>query len=311
MEKLNKCLACQHENFTSIQKTQAMMHPSGASFNFDQCNQCGLVFLNPRVPVEELSEYYSEWYLPYRGDAAWGKYGMLVAGDQKKVDQKRIETVTKYVTLNSDSTVLDIGCGKPDFLKLLSEKYPCRAIGIDFSDSGWAMSKSLYANIELHVGEIESVKEFPAPDLITMWHYLEHDYDPGATLQALKTRSHANTHLVVEVPNFDSKTRKDYGVHWAGYHTPRHTALWTPETMKTLMENNGWKVVRSYPYGTLDPYTLKWMSEMEKRGIDWSKSMESEFWGYVRGKMAYLPVTMLEKQRSLGFMTCVAVPAAN
>jgi len=308
MEKLTKCLGCQHEEFTSIQQTKAMMHASEENFNFDQCSNCGLVFLNPRIPSEELETYYSDWYLPYRGDSAWGKYGMLVASDQKKRDQKRVKTVTKFVQLNPESIVLDIGCGKPDFLKSLQEKHPCRAIGIDFSDSGWALYKSLYQDIELCIGEIETVKQFPAPDLITMWHYLEHDYDPGATLRELKIRSHSNTHLVIEVPNFDSKTRRDYGPHWAGYHTPRHTALYTPDTMKILLENNGWKVVSSYPYGTLDSFTLKWMSEMEKTGIDWSKSMEPKFWGYVRGKMAYFPFNLVERQKSLGFMTCVAVP---
>jgi len=313
MEHLTSCLACGGAEFSSIQKTKAMMHPSDADFNFDQCKDCGLVFLNPRVTQEALSDYYSDWYLPYRGDAAWGKYGMLVATDQKKVDKKRVKTVRRYANINKDSVVLDLGCGKPDFLKLLRTEYGCRCIGIDFSDSGWAMRKSLYSGLELHVGEIGAVQDLPAPDVVTMWHYLEHDYDPGATLRALRTHCDSDTKIIIEVPNFDSKTRRDFGAHWAGYHTPRHTALYTPETMKTLLENNGWSVVASYPHGTLDPYTLKWMSRMEQQGIDWSKDMEEEFWGYVRGMVGYGVSGKMGQLRSLagggqvseGFMTMV------
>lgn len=311
MEILNACLACGGQQFTSVQQTKAMMHPSEENFNFDQCKDCGLVFLNPRVPQEQLGDYYSDWYLPYRGDAAWGKYGMLVATDLKKIDKKRVATIKKYTDINKASVVLDIGCGKPDFLKLLHEAYGCRCIGIDFSDSGWAMRESLYKGLELKVGEIEDIKDLPAPDIVTMWHYLEHDYDPCATLRVLREKCQPDARLIVEVPNHDSATRRNFGKHWAGYHTPRHTALYTPETMQVLFEKNGWSVAASYPYGTLDPFTLKWMSQMERQGIDWSKNMEEEFWGYVRGKAGYGISGMTEKWRSLGFMTMIGTIATE
>ena len=32
MEQLKECLACQHQAFTSVQKTKAMMHPSNPVF---------------------------------------------------------------------------------------------------------------------------------------------------------------------------------------------------------------------------------------------------------------------------------------
>jgi hypothetical protein len=35
-------------------------------FNFDQCAECKLVFLNPRVSLDVLQNYYTSHYLPYR-----------------------------------------------------------------------------------------------------------------------------------------------------------------------------------------------------------------------------------------------------
>jgi hypothetical protein len=155
------------------------------------------------------------------------------------------------------------------------------------------------------------VKDLPAdlrPDIITMWHYLEHDYDPVETLKRLKSIAHSQTTLIIEVPNYDSESRKKFGEHWAGFHTPRHTFLFTPETISLALRQSGWKVKNINTFGTLDPYVLYWMSKMEQKEIDWSKSMDSEFFDYVMGMIKFLPKRIRGSKRSLGIMTSVASP---
>ncbi|MFK8008887.1 MAG: class I SAM-dependent methyltransferase [Saprospiraceae bacterium] len=308
MEQLTNCISCQSTQFLSIQKTEAMMHPSKKIFNFDQCQNCELVFLNPRVPEKDLGQYYTDYYLPYRGDQAWGKYEKFVASSQKNIDKKRVATVKKYVDNISKSTVLDVGCGKPTFLKMLFDQYKCRAIGTDFSNFGWKNSMAKYQNLELLEGDIHELANLPKADVITMWHYLEHDYNPSKTLQKLLSISKSTTRLIVEVPNFNSSSQKKYGKHWAGFHTPRHTALYTPHTMTQLMQRNGWKVETAFSYGSLDPYILDWMSRKEAENLDWSKSMESEFVKFVIGMVGYFPKSIFQKKKSLGFMTVIALP---
>lgn len=308
MEQLNSCLSCESNQLLSIQKTKAMMHTSKEIFNFDQCQNCGLVFLNPRVPENDLGKFYTDYYLPYRGEEAWGKFANFVSSSQKSVDKKRVSIVKKFTKNISEVTVLDVGCGKPTFLKTLSEQYQCRAIGTDFSNLGWKNNLAEYQNLELLEGDIHELENIPKADIITMWHYLEHDYQPAKTLQRLLSISKPNTRLIVEVPNFDSSTRKKYGNNWAGFHTPRHTALYTPETMTQLMHRNGWKVQTSFSYGSLNPYILEWMSRKEEEVIDWSKSMESEFVNFVIGMIRYFPQSVFQKKKSLGFMTVVASP---
>ena len=75
--------------------------------------------------------------------------------------------------------------------------------------------------------------------------------------------------------------------------------------MKRLLESSGWSVIDQYTYGTLDPYTLDWMSRMEQKSIDWTDSMESHFVSYVLGKMMR-PRYFFDKYSSLGFMTTIA-----
>ena len=84
-------------------------HTAKETFNFDQCSDCQLVFLNPRVPPKELDNYYTDYYLPYRGAKAWGKYESLVANSQAQTDAKRVELVQKYRRLSAKDLVLDVG----------------------------------------------------------------------------------------------------------------------------------------------------------------------------------------------------------
>jgi hypothetical protein len=43
----------------------------------------------------------------------------------------------------------------------------------------------------------------------------------------------------------------------------RHISLFSPNNIELLLQR-GWKVSEINTYGTMDPYLLYWMSEMEK-----------------------------------------------
>ncbi len=287
------------------------MHNSKESFNFDQCENCQLVFLNPRVQLSKLKDYYTSHYLPYRGSEAWGKYKHFVKDSQQKLDLKRVERVKEWHKTTSDALLLDIGCGKPSFLKACKTELKCDTLGVDFSDEGWKNATEDYGELNLQVAEI---KDFPSdlqPDVITMWHYLEHDYTPLENLKSLKSISKPSTTLIIEIPNFDSTSRKEFGADWAGWHTPRHTSLFSPSNVELLLNNAGWEVSKILTYGTMDPYPLYWMSKMEQKGMAWDKNMEDEFWAFTRGMIGFLPKKWNQKNRSLGIMTVIATPIAE
>lgn len=309
MEYLTACLACNSTNFEAFEQTVAMMHQNlPAKYNFDRCNACGLVFLNPRVDETELGQFYTASYLPYRVEEAWGKYASFVKQDQRKIDKARVQRLIKHSNLCNQSMILDIGCGKPTFLASLRNSIQANLIGLDFSDEGWKNDRDSYHDIDLRTGEIADLANEKPMDIITMWHYLEHDYQPQQHLKQLLNYSHAHTRLIVEVPNFNSYTRNKFGKHWSGYHTPRHTALYSPKNIELMLKNSGWQVDEILTYGTLNPYTLHWMSRMEQKGINWSASMEPRFIGYVIGMVLNAPFYLFQKYFSMGFMTIIARP---
>lgn len=308
-DTISKCLSCGADQLNPLISSSAQMHNTNEKFNFVQCQSCNLVMLNPRVKETELHQYYTDYYLPFRGPSAWGKYAHLVTRNLNKTDEKRVKISKRAAGLRSYSRVLDVGCGKPSYLNLLHEKTGAYCKGIDFTDEGWKKEPDKYASLDLEVAEFHEFKSEQPFDLITMWHYLEHDYHPLETLKQMKQVSHENTRMLIEVPNYNSWTRKVQKSHWEGYHTPRHTAIYEPKTIAKLLENSGWKAESIKPYGTLDPYPLYWMGQQEKKGIDWSKSMESKFVGFVAGMIWTSPIFMLKKWIPAGIMTIVAKPA--
>lgn len=282
------------------------MHPSKECFNFDQCANCKLVFLNPRLKVEDLMHYYNTWYLPYRGASAWGKYASLVNRSQLKLDERRVNAVQQHHTINKNTLIVDVGCGKPTFLKQCLKQLNCKVLGLDFSNEGWKDEIENFANINLQTGRISDLAKDIEANVITMWHYLEHDYEPLQSLQELRKRAKKSTTLIIEVPNFQSESRVQFGKYWAGWHTPRHLSLFSPSNIKLLLKQSGWKTKVLYTYGTLHPYLLYWMSKMEQKDIAWNKNMETEFINFISGMIAFLPKKWKEKERALGVMMIVA-----
>lgn len=308
MIKAKYCPICQSKQITTYLTAQAQMHPKKEIFNFDRCANCDFVFLNPKVPLSQLKSYYTDYYLPYRGAEAWGKFEKLVEKSFQKLDQRKLNLIQQQQDITPTSLVLDVGCGKPSFLKMCYEQLKCFTYGIDFSDNGWKQEEGTYQALNLQVGEISDLPKNLAPDLITMWHYLEHDYYPAEHLHYLKSISKSNTKLIIEVPNFDSHSRKKFNEHWAGWHTPRHTSLFSPKNLELLLNQNGWKVENIFTYGTMDPYLLYWMSKMEKKGIAWNKNMDAEMPNFIAGMLRYLPKKLVQKSMSLGIMTAIASP---
>lgn len=295
------------------------MHAAAERFSFARCTACGLVYLDPRVPAASLGHYYTAAYLPYRGPDAWGRWKPFVRAGLRRTDRARVARVRRHISVGPDTRVLDVGCGHPTFLEALGREAPCARVGIDFSDEGWREDRVRWAGIDLIEGGLTDAAVVESPafsdapfDVVTMWHYLEHDYDPHETLKRVHDVSAPGARLFIEVPDHSSWSQMRYREHWAGYHTPRHTALWDPDTMRVLLERSGWAVESIERTGTLDPWVLVWMSRQERAGIDWAQSMEPRFPAFLFGRVVMWPALRLrERLRGRGgdgLLTAVARP---
>lgn len=296
------CKSIDHKHFIS---TNALMHkPNKECYVFNKCSACESVFLTNRVKENVLKDYYTINYLPYKGAAAWGKYSSFVESSQRKLDVKRLQFVASVTKSKKDFfSILDVGCGQPSFLDLVQQKLNAKCTGIDFSDNGW--KNDPYDNIKLVKTSLADFKPKQSFDVITLWHYLEHDYHLHETVEKLHECLKPGGKLIIEVPDYRSISAKRQKQFWQGWHSPRHLTLFSEKGFRTLFTNDKWTITKHLRYGTLDAFTLWWLGKMEKKQINWSDSMEREFWPLVFLKVVSFPFFLFEKAFSMGLQLIV------
>lgn len=298
------CPVCESNHNRHYISTNALMHKKNEEhYSFNKCLKCDSVFLANPVEESELKNYYTDNYLPYKGAEAWGKFSAFVTKNQEKLDRNRTQLVARNAPKNKSFAILDVGCGNPSFLRIVQDKLPATCTGIDFSDNGWRNKN--YDSLQLITTSIAHFQPIQLFDVITLWHYLEHDYQLRETTEKLYDLLHPTGRLIIEVPDYQSVTARQQEQFWQGWHSPRHLTLFSKKGIQTLFDSEKWRIVKHKRYGTLDAFTLWWLGRMEKKNKEWSSSMESEFWKLVFLKLITFPLFVFEKIIPMGVQTIV------
>ncbi|MBC8145412.1 MAG: class I SAM-dependent methyltransferase, partial [bacterium] len=149
-------------------------------FAYVRCTNCELVYQNPRLPVDQIKEFYDSEYIAHRKKKDWGPLTPLYEHAMSKHDRDKDKLVSRYIRIDSGTEVFDVGCAVGTFLLHLNSRYGCAISGLDFKEG---LAYPGFERIEFYQGLF-----YEAPiardryDLVTMWHFLEHCYDPERSL---------------------------------------------------------------------------------------------------------------------------------
>lgn len=273
------------------------------TFRFVRCNRCGLVYQNPRIPIERIVEYYDDEYIAHRKRRRWGALTPLFERAMNKLDADKDRLVSRYVALSARSEVLDVGCAVGTFVQRLRRRYGTRVTGVDFKDLSDAPALD---GVEFHCGLFyDAALEDGRFDLVTMWHFLEHDYDP---LQSLRTACRVmkpEGRLVIEVPRLDSRTFRWFGHRWPGLQAPQHTVLFDRNSLLRAVRRAGLEVVEYLPYGAFPAYFYLFtgvaFTLLKGRGLNLDKAI----YPYFAGQLLALPMLLFERRLNLAMQTIV------
>ena len=305
----NKCPICEYSESELVITTPVQMQKSDKLFSFHKCLNCESIFLFNPPSKEQIGQYYNSNYLPYFEENSWGKYKVFVKMGQNMIDKKRVKLVLKKIkNLNKNFNILDFGCGNPTFLKKLNQKTNANCIGFDINSHGWENKKEDYEKIKLISGNSNKIDINIKFNFVTLWHALEHDFHPKELIKLINKITTDDATLIVEVPNYNSLTRLVQKKYWSGFHTPRHSVVYTNESLKSFIEHFGWKTEKIYQYGTMDSFTLWWLGYFEKITKNLNRSelkLEKYFWNYLILKILLSPFFLFEKFFSFGIMTAV------
>lgn len=139
--------------------------------------------------------------------------------------------------------ILDVGCGGGLFGRMLNER-GFDAVGLDVSPQAAAVAWR--RNKLPAVTALLSGAPFRRTSCagVTMFHVLEHLYDPASYLQAAHDLLIPEGRLVIQVPNAACWQFLLFGDHWNGLDVPRHLIDFRATDMDRLLEHCGFEVVR-------------------------------------------------------------------
>jgi SAM-dependent methyltransferase len=275
-------------------------------FSFQRCSGCRLVYQRPRLRLENIKPWYDDEYIAHRKKTDWGWMTPLYRRAMDRLDRAKSGIVSRYVELGAAARVLDVGCGAGTFLLKLQALHQVQAVGVDFKDLS---ALPAFDKTEFRWGLFYE-QDFGGGqfDLITMWHFLEHDYDPMRSLRHARDLLAPRGRLVVEVPRLDSVTFRLFGDRWPGLQAPQHTALYTRDTLLAAIDKAGLKVVDYLPYGAFPAYFYLFSGVAFKllrgRGLNLDRAVVP----YFLGQILLSPMLAFERQLNLAMQTVVCGP---
>jgi 2-polyprenyl-3-methyl-5-hydroxy-6-metoxy-1,4-benzoquinol methylase len=212
-----------------------------------RCSGCGLVFQKYARSDDAVDEAHR---------TAYGEPTRRFAGPVEAVVRRlrlaRVRAAERLMPRGGN--VLDIGCGRGVFLRLLKERgYSVR--GTEYSE---ATARNADPEIPVDVGDVEPGR-YPDDsfDLVSVWHVLEHMRHPDVVLQACFRALKPGGALMIAVPNYASIQARLGGEHWFHLDLPRHIYQFTPLTLHRLLEENGFEIERSRTgQWEMDPFGL-------------------------------------------------------
>jgi len=251
------CPLCQSELETVFSTKDYLV--SGDSFDIEECSVCQLRLTNPFPEKTEIDRYYeSEEYISHSEESK----GMFdsIYNMVRSYMLGRKTSIVKRSAGSSEGSVLDIGCGAGHFLNTMKTN-GWDIKGVDASSKARELVKNKFGIDTISPDDwMDSEGKY---DVITCWHSLEHVHEPWEYLQKIKHQLKENGILLVALPNYDSTDGSKYGANWAAYDTPRHLYHFTPASIQTIMNQNGFSVQRSCRMN-FDPFYVSLLSASHK-----------------------------------------------
>ena len=234
---------------------------SGESFQLIYDSALKMLVTTPQPSDENLADYYkSEDYISHT-DSQKGLLSFLYQKVKHRALKKKVKLITQLN--NGSGSVLDIGAGTGEFLKVASQS-GWKIYGAEPNEKARSISKQKGVELTELFTEYSN-KQF---DVITLWHVLEHMPDLKNTTQQIEKLLKPGGTLLIAVPNYKSFDAKYYKEFWAAYDVPRHLWHFSKESMQRLFsENLSLKQVKPMIF---DSFYVSLLSEKYKTGNSFS-----------------------------------------
>lgn len=263
------CLFCKSGNFKSL-------YPSLPAVV--KC-ECGFVYTNPRLKRDVIRDFYSRGYFESNASQRMGYDNYVSDKDLvEKTFKRRLSTLEKK-WVKRKGRVLDVGCATGFFLSIAQEM-GWEVSGVEISDYCCEYALREFG-LKLHQVFFKDARDLGVDyDLITMWDYIEHSFNPDQDIERAYQLLRPSGILAIATPDITSLPARVFRHHWIGFKEHEHLHYFSRRNLTELLQKKGFQVRSA-------SYIGKYISPkfFSKRLSEYSK-----FLGTLSKKFATLPL---------------------
>jgi 2-polyprenyl-3-methyl-5-hydroxy-6-metoxy-1,4-benzoquinol methylase len=217
-------------------------------FHISTCVDCGMVYTNDAPLPQDCAKYYqSEDYISH-SNTNKGLIFSIYHRVRSYMISRKADLIKRY---HREGAILDMGCGTGYFAGFMqSVGFQVTGIEIDEKARQHGIDQfgiKAFPPDVLRSGELKTFKA------ITLWHVLEHLYEPKDYLAMFRSHLAEDGILVIAVPNHRSTDAKIFSTYWAAYDVPRHLWHFDPASMEKLASATGFEVIKK-EHMPFDPF---------------------------------------------------------
>ncbi|MBC7249814.1 MAG: class I SAM-dependent methyltransferase [Anaerolineae bacterium] len=204
----------------------------GQHYTIVRCQQCGLVYTNPRRKAGDILDDYEQ------------------VEDRLYLEEREGRVLTFRRNLRplellspplNDARLLDVGCHIGVFVEIARER-GWDAWGVE--PSRWAAAQAQKRGLQVISGTLRQAA-FPADSfaVVTMWDVIEHLANPRGELEEVYRILKPGGLLAVHTINIESLFARLLGHRWP-WLMEMHLYYFSPTTLQRMMESVGFQVIQ-------------------------------------------------------------------
>ena len=239
-----KCRICDNESGNKSYTVREMMFGTRDEFLYFQCASCKC--LQIASPPHDVSKYYPAGYYSFSSESFQNKNifknWLRIKRDYYAIFRKgligklvnffmpdKMLLMLSHCNLNSNKSILDVGCGNGYLLYKLRE---CGFKNLQGTDP-YIENDIIYQN-GLKIQK-KSIYEITGTwDLIMLHHSFEHMDKPEEVLTTISSLLNTNGICLLRIPTVSSYSWGHFRTNWVQLDAPRHFFLHSVESINLL-----------------------------------------------------------------------------
>lgn len=260
------CDFCNSSDFSEIMSSKDYYNQIPGEYHIVKCNNCGLIYTNPRPTKQNIAEYYPDnagYYEPkaanfnnFRNRIIYRIYREYMNYPGRKNFFVKILLLPVFLWIYRDikisgipkfkkhGNLLDVGCSYGSFLYKM--KYLGWSVsGLEFNKKAADYGRN-YLKLNIKNADFDFFETNEKYDVITLRMVLEHVFSPKDTLLKVYKLLNNNGQIIFSIPDFNGFESKLYKNYAYTLQLPTHLTHFTPETIKKYLSSIGFANIKIY-----------------------------------------------------------------